>query len=207
MLEGEPHSLTLSYTRMMMSFEAFLPHPREIALIGLGGGSIAKWCHRNYPKARFTAVEINPHVIAMGKVFGVPRASRRFRVMCEDGAKFVANPPNSFDLLLIDCFTTDSLPPELCSQKFFDDCSNALAQSSLLVANLCWKKHARIIARIGKSFSGQVLVAREPYGNTIVFACKGKLLWSEKENEASMSAKLKQFERKYKLGKALAPRG
>jgi spermidine synthase len=206
MVVGKPDSLALAYTRTMMSFELFMPEPREIALIGLGGGSIAKWCYRNHPQARLTTVEINPHVIAVREAFGVPPDSQRFRILCADGAKFVANPPNRFDVLLIDCCTSDRLPPELCSQEFFDNCRQALTASSLMVVNLCWRKNTRIISRIGKSFSGQVLLSSDANGNTVVFACKGELLWSENENEVSFRSKLKKFERKHRLGKALVPR-
>lgn len=206
MVVDEPDTLALAYTRTMMSFEVFLPRPREIALIGLGGGSMAKWCHRHHPQARLLAVEINPHVIAVRKTFGVPPDGRRFRILCEDGAKFVAKPPRSFDVLLIDCCTSDRLPLQLCSQAFYDHCREAMTSNSLMVVNLCWRKDARIISRIRKSFDDQVLLSTDTNGNTVVFACKGKLLWPADENESSLQTKLKGFERKYKLGKALIPR-
>src|SRR5512132_3183095 len=47
-----PDALDLRYTRTMMGFLRFLPAPRAIAMIGLGGGSLAKFCHRYLPKAR-----------------------------------------------------------------------------------------------------------------------------------------------------------
>lgn len=207
MAVGEPDSLALAYTRTMMAFEVFMPEPREIALVGLGGGSMAKWCHRHHPQARFTAVEINPHVIAVRETFGVPPDSKRFRILCEDGAKFVANPPYSFDVLLLDCCTSDRLPRELCSQEFYDNCREALTARSLMVVNLCWRKDTRIISRIRKSFDGQVLLFTDTNGNTVVFACKGKLLWPENEDEGSLRVKLRRFERKYRLGKPMTPRG
>jgi spermidine synthase len=207
MAAGKPDSLTLAYTRTMMAFELFVPKPREIALIGLGGGSMAKWCHRHHPQARLTAVEVNPHVIALRKTFRIPPDSRRLRILCEDGAKFVAKPPNRFDVLLIDCCTSDRVPRELRSQEFYDHCSDALKARSLMVVNLCWRKDARVISRIRKSFAGQLLLSTDSNGNTVVFACKGKLLWPEDEDDVSLRSKLKRFERKYKLGRALAPRG
>jgi spermidine synthase len=177
MLVGDPGFLAFAYTRTMMSFEWFMPQPREIAIIGLGGGSIAKWCHRHHPQSRLTVVEINPHVIAVR------------------------------DVLLIDCFTTDRLPAELCSQRFYDHCREALADSGLMVANLCWQKHTGIISRIRKSFGGQVLSSSDDDGNTVVFGCKGKLLWPDDEDEASLRSRVKRFERKHGLRRAMAPRG
>ena len=207
MLAGDPGFLAFAYTRTMMSFECFKPRPREIALIGLGGGSIAKWCHRHHPKSRVTVVEINAHVIALRSTFGVPKDSPRFRILRADGAKFVAKPPHRFDVLLIDCFTTDRLPAELCSQTFYDRCRDALGESGLMVVNLCWQKHTRIISRIRKSFGDQVLLSSDDDGNTVVFACKGKLLWPEDEDEISLRSRVKRFERKHGLGRAMAPSG
>jgi spermidine synthase len=207
MVVGEPDFLALAYTRTMMSFEIFVPRPREIALLGLGGGSIAKWCYRHHAESRITVVEINPHVIAVAEAFHVPRISERFRILCDDAAKFVATPPTLFDVLLIDCFTTERLPPELCSREFYDRCHQALASGGLMVANLCGRRHRGMIARIRKSFRGQVLLSSDKDGNTVVFACKGELLWPHDEDEDSFQSKLKQFERKYGLGKALVPKG
>src|SRR3984957_20712010 len=53
MVVGKPDFLAFAYTRTMMAFEMFIPRPREIALIGLGGGSIEKWGYRHPPKGRF----------------------------------------------------------------------------------------------------------------------------------------------------------
>jgi spermidine synthase len=72
MVVNEPDFLALAYTRTMMAFEIFAPKPREIALIGLGGGSIAKWCYRHHPDTKLTVVEINPHVIAVRDMFRIP---------------------------------------------------------------------------------------------------------------------------------------
>src|SRR5437016_2304602 len=60
-----PHALDLEYTRTMMAFLLFNPEPSSISMIGLGGGSLAKFCHRYLPQARIQVVEINPHVIAL----------------------------------------------------------------------------------------------------------------------------------------------
>src|SRR5690606_38116351 len=49
----DPDALACEYTRRMMSFLLFVPDPREIVMIGLGGGSLAKFCYKNVPSARF----------------------------------------------------------------------------------------------------------------------------------------------------------
>jgi hypothetical protein len=77
----------------------------------------------------------------------------------------------------------------------------------LMVVNLCVKNHRRILSRIRKSFEGKILVFTDKDGNDVVFACKGQLLWRKNESAHSFRLKLRRFERKYGLGRALVPRG
>jgi hypothetical protein len=77
----DPVALQMTYTRMMMSFLLFHTTPRAIAILGLGGGSLAKYCHRNLPEARIVAVECNRDVLAMRGEFAVPPDDARFTVV------------------------------------------------------------------------------------------------------------------------------
>ncbi len=204
MIVDEPDFLALAYTRTMMAFEMFKPNPREIGLIGLGGGSIAKWCYRHHPQSRLTVVELNPHVIGVRDAFRIPPDDHRFQILCEDGAKFVAVTSMRFDVLLVDCFSEDHLPQELCSQQFYDNCKRSLTDSGLFVVNVCGS-YRRILARIRKTFSSQVLLSTDVDGNTVVFACKGEVLLADNENADTFRKILAKFERKHGLGRAIAP--
>ena len=88
-------------------------------MIGLGGGSMAKWCHRYLPRTDITAVEINPHVIALRDRFYIPPDDQRFRVLCENGTDYVARVTEETDVLIVDGFDINGQPPELCSQGFY----------------------------------------------------------------------------------------
>src|SRR5687768_5676420 len=46
----DPHALIAAYTRKMMAFLLFRPAPRHVLMIGLGGGSLAKFCYRHLPR-------------------------------------------------------------------------------------------------------------------------------------------------------------
>jgi spermidine synthase len=188
-----------------MAFELFKPAPRAIAMIGLGGGSMAKWCYRHHPEATLTVVEINPHVIALRDRFHIPNDDYNFRILCDDGAKFLARSFGMFDVLLVDVFGVDRLPEELCSQRFYDDCCQALTGSGLMAVNLCGKNNSRILKRVRRSFGNQVLVSPDDDGNTVTFACKGELLWPKGESPGSLQMRLRKFEKRYGLAKAMKP--
>src|SRR6266852_1895525 len=174
MRKEAPVDLLLTYTRIMTSFLKFNLLPRSIAMIGLGGGSMAKWCHRHLPHADITIVEINPHVIALRDRFYIPEDDHRFRVLCEDGADYVARTPHRTDVLIVDGFNMDGQPPELSSQAFYDNCYRALNSSGLMVVNLCGEDDEANISRICKSFSDQTFIVTSGDDDLVVFARKGK---------------------------------
>lgn len=174
-----PHSLDLEYTQTMMGFLLFVPRPSRIAMIGLGGGSLAKFCYRYLPQASIQVVEINPHVIALREQFQVPPDGERFRVIAGDGAQFVRNRATRPDVLLVDGFDSNGLPARLSSQRFYDDCHEMLQPGGMMVANLQYEhsQYQRHLDRVQRSFAGSILVVDDAQlSNSIVFACKGTAL-------------------------------
>lgn len=177
MFKADPDKLVLGYTRTMMGFLLFQPKPERIAMIGLGGGSLAKYCLRHVPDAHFTAVEINPGVIALRDKFRIPPDGPNFKVICANGAVYVRNHSELVDVLLVDGFDRDGQPGELCSAGFYDHCYAKLRDGGVLVANmLCGdSKFGTYAARIRESFDDQVVIVEaEEWGNKIAFAYKGK---------------------------------
>jgi spermidine synthase len=174
----DPYALDLEYTRTMMGFLLFHPQPERIAMIGLGGGSLAKFCHHHLPDTQIRVVEINPHVIALRDDFQVPRDSERFEVLEDDGAQFVHEHPSSCDILMVDGFDPDGLPSQLSSQRFYDSCHAMLRPGGLMVANLhaADPNYETCVDRIRRSFGDSVRIVNAhetDSSNSIVFACNG----------------------------------
>ena len=173
-----PEVLALEYTRLMMGFLLFRPEARRIAMIGLGGGSLAKFCHRHLPQAALVVIEINPHVIALRDAFHVPPDDARLRVIADDGARFVAHTGERFDVLMVDAFDAQGMPAALGTQRFYDDCLDVLAPDGMLAVNLhAGHPHFPVyLDRIGRSFGAGVLRVNDHDGsNSVVFAFKGGL--------------------------------
>lgn len=172
-----PDVLDLEYTRLMMGFLLFEPRPATIAMIGLGGGSLAKFCYRHLLNTVIRVVEINPHVMALRELFCIPPDSDRFSVLHDDGAAFVRRPPKQFDVLLVDGYDVNGLPKRLSSQRFYDDCFDTLMPGGVMVVNLHQGNHMHTlqVERIEHSFRGCIFAAHEQDGfNNIVFARKGR---------------------------------
>lgn len=171
----DPYALELEYCRTMMGFLLFKPAPRRIGMIGLGGGSLAKFCHRYLPETQVEVVEINPHVLALRDEFRIPPDDDRLTVLQGDGAIYVREAAAPCDVLMVDGFDYDGQPPTLCSQAFYDDCFDHLPPDGLLVVNL-FNHHAQydvFVDRLQQSFADQVLVVEgADVSNSIVFAFK-----------------------------------
>jgi len=144
-------------------------------MIGLGGGSLAKYCYRHLQGTEITAVEINPGVIALRNEFAIPADDARFRVVLGDGAAWVADPSSKPDVLIVDGFDADGLPAQLSSQRFYDDCFAVLTDNGIMVVNM-WKGYPHYdeyLARINNSFTGNsVIVDAQDGFNQIVLAVK-----------------------------------
>lgn len=102
MLLSQPNELAVDYTRTMMGFLLLKQNPRHILMIGLGGGSLAKFCHQHLPDTELTVIEINPLVIALRGEFQVPDDGERFHVIEADGANFMRETDQLFDVVLVD---------------------------------------------------------------------------------------------------------
>jgi spermidine synthase len=171
----DPDALDLDYTRVMMGFLLFKPRPKRLAMIGLGGGSLPKFCHRHLPGSRIEVVEVNPEVIALRDQFHVPPDSARFRVLEADGARFARERTRAIDVLIVDGFDEAGLPSELASRRFYDDCRQSLADDGIMVVNLHGEREysAACIERIRRSFGDRLLLVDSLEDcNTIVFAFK-----------------------------------
>lgn len=172
----DPDALDLEYTRMMMGFLLFMAEPQNITMIGLGGGSLAKFCYRHLPQTRILVVEINPHVIALRDEFHIPSDDDRFSVVRADGAQYVRTSTSPCDILMVDGYDSEGLPPRLCSQRFYDDGCALMRPGGIMVVNLQYshEHYAIHLDRIRRSFGDSVLVAGDKDGcNSIVFARKG----------------------------------
>jgi len=176
MLKSDPQRLVLDYTRTMMGFLLFAPKPERIAMIGLGGGSIAKYCSHKLPDTDFTAIELSPEVIELRHRFGIPQDSANFRIICADGAEFIRRESEAYDVVLVDGFDNEGQPEQLCSAFFYDNCHSALRQNGIVVINLCADdpQLESYLGRLNIAFDGRIALAEADEGeNMIAFACKG----------------------------------
>ncbi|MFL6600508.1 MAG: spermidine synthase-like protein [Steroidobacteraceae bacterium] len=185
MRHDDPDALCLAYTRKMMTFLLFNAEPRRILQLGLGGGSLAKFCYRHLPGARITVLEIDPNVLALREEFRVPPDDERFRVVQADGVAYIIDRAYRTkadggtqsertareDVIIVDACDRRGLSPTLAAPTLYASLRRRLAVGGVLVMNVCGEDREieSHIARIRGVFGERLisLPAKED-GNLIV---------------------------------------
>jgi spermidine synthase len=189
---GTPTTLEMAYTRAMMGFLLFQTNPRAVLMLGLGGGSLAKYCLHHLPLARIVVIESNPYVLAFRGEFAVPPNDRRFQVIEGDGVAFVAGCRDRYDVMLIDAYDRQGVLPSLCRREFYEDARARLLPGGVLVANLAGTSAERAVHRevVESVFGdGTLVLPVEADDDVVVFAFQEPAFeprwrWMESQAEA-----------------------
>ena len=188
---ARPNDLELAYTRSMMGFLLFHPGVRRALLVGLGGGSLAKFMYHRMPETSCVVIEVDPDVISIARrFFLVPPPDARLSIQVGDGGEYVAREGPGFDVILVDGYDGDSLVEELSSRTFFANCLKRLNAAGMLVVNL-WgsdRKFDDYLVRIEDAFpAGTLCLPAEKPGNVVAFAFRdspGNPAWRDLEARA-----------------------
>jgi len=188
---ARPNDLELAYTRSMMAFLLFNDAPQRVLMVGLGGGSLAKFIYHRLPEAASEVLEINPQVVAVARrMFEVPAGDERFTVRVCDAADFIAREGPAYDTILVDGYDGESQVETLSSRAFYAACRRRLAARGVLVVNLWGSDRAfdDCLERIESAFpAGALCLPAERPGNVIVFGFRdapGNPRWDELEARA-----------------------
>lgn len=177
-----PDRLVLSYTEQMMAWLLFL-HPakdKAIGQLGLGAGSITRFCYRQLPNP-LVVVERSPAVVRVSEqYFRLPRHAR-LSVFTQDAQAWVQQTRNwqTLAVLMVDLYDTDALGPVCDSLEFYQGCFDCLQAPGVLSVNLFGKHESfeRNLQNLKLVFGDRlVLLPPVDEGNQIVLAFKGPVL-------------------------------
>ncbi|MCL4373367.1 MAG: hypothetical protein M1360_00575 [Candidatus Marsarchaeota archaeon] len=119
-------------------WDYFMPLPSvfnkaNVLIIGLGGGTVPYQLETLYSDISIDAVEINPNMASMAKVF-LPR-SLRSRIIIANGVDFVKMASGAYDLIILDTYINARIPSEFMGSAFIQDAYKALKQKGILAIN------------------------------------------------------------------------
>lgn len=126
------------YHEIMVHPAMFLhPNPKNILVIGGGDGGILREALK-HPIRNAYLVEIDKKVIDLCKKY-IPKISKgsfsnkKVKIIIDDGAKFVRNTKNKFDIVIVD--SSDPIGPArvLFTRRFYSAIKNILTPKGIMV--------------------------------------------------------------------------
>jgi spermidine synthase len=214
---NKPDFIELEYAQQMMAGLLFLDpndkrlnqvnkksnnQPFHMVQLGLGTGALTKFAHKSFPKAKVTAIDLNPAVIVAAQVmFQLPPPNKNLEIIQGDALKYITNKKNSasIDLLQVDLYDATARGPALSSPEFYQGCFDSLKSPGVMTVNLFGnhKSFKTNIKNICNAFNNRVLVFQQVHDcNVVVMAFKGPHL---EVNWKDVIARAEYLEKKYKL--------
>ncbi len=171
-----PECPLFEYDDKLMAAAALHAEPRDVLILGLGAGSVARRLHGCLSAVTITAVERREVVIDLAlEYFGLP-ADERLQLFTAEAEQFLEAIDAQWDLLLVDLFNAVGPDPALSRLRVFDLCRSRLRSGGVLVVNL-WRnvtddfENAR--EHLRACFGPDVWYLDEEDGNTVAYAFKG----------------------------------
>ena len=122
----EPQNLYLAYVRAMMACLLFRDRVDDTLLIGLGGGSLAKFLLYHFSNSRIKTIECRRNVVTIARShFSLPQ-DPRLKIIIDDGGQYLCQRKDTlqgrFGLLFVDAFDDTGISTAVHNEAFFDAC-------------------------------------------------------------------------------------
>ena len=175
-----PNELFHEYIQRMMAWLLFV-EPDSVAQrhamqLGLGAGSLTKFCHKEL-RMRTTAIELNAQVLSACRGwFNLAADNSRMRVVLADAALEIQDARwwGTVDALQVDLYDHEAAAPVLDSFPFYSHCRRLLTAEGCMTVNLFGRalSFARSVEKISAVFGTDAVWAFKPTreGNTVVLA-------------------------------------
>ena len=180
MLMDAPTVLFHEYIQRMMAWLLFVEPStvtkRQDMQLGLGAGSLTKFCHKEL-RMKTVAIELNPQVLAACRGwFKLSADNTRMQVVLNDAAQEIENPKwwGTVDALQVDLYDHEAAAPVLDSLPFYNHCRRLLTPEGCMTVNLFGRasSFARSVEKISAAFGKDTVWTFKPTreGNTVVLA-------------------------------------
>jgi spermidine synthase len=134
----QPDRLVFEYTRMMLGALFLDPAPRDILIVGLGGGTLPHALEQLLPDADIDVVEIDPAVVRVAGQYFNFKPDARVHVFEEDGRTYVrrvGRAGKTYDLVMLDAYDHQYIPEHLLTREFLTEARALLKPGAVLAAN------------------------------------------------------------------------
>jgi spermidine synthase len=137
MLRSAPSSLALAYTQCMAGALLFSEEPGRILLLGLGGGSLAKYLLAHHPGCSINAVELRAQVVELARAFFALPDDPRLRISVSSAEHYLDTAATEAAVVaLVDIYDRSGMAPAQGLPVFFSQCRAQMAACGVLAINL-----------------------------------------------------------------------
>lgn len=186
--KSDPQRLVFNYTKLLFSGVLLLDNPKNILIIGLGGGTMSNTLQQIYPESTITNVEIDPAVIKVARLHFGFLENQQITSVVQDGRIFIKRAiiqKKQYDWIILDAFNGDYIPEHLLTQEFLQEAKSILSENGILSANTfsVSSLYAHESATYKKVFGDFYNVRNRKNSNRIILTIKGKLPSNELINQ------------------------
>ena len=175
---GDPAHLELPYAPVALTGLSVCEAPRRVLIVGLGGGTLPMFIRQYFPEAVIDGVDINPDVVDVARRFLGFREDSRMRGIVADGRKFIEETREPYDVIFLDAFGADSVPPPLSTVEFLRAVRKALKPSGVAVGNIWSREYNRLydpmVRTYQETFDELYLLEVRGVGNRILLGLPRK---------------------------------
>ena len=138
MNKRRPKEMVFAYTRMSMAGLLFNPQPRNVLVVGLGGGTVPTALHQLFPNANIDSIEVDAAVLDVAERYFGFLANDKLRAYVSDARVWVKRATQRkrrYDFVLLDAFNGEYIPEHLMTQEFLQEVRAIMTDDGLLLAN------------------------------------------------------------------------
>jgi spermidine synthase len=162
---NDPYESLIRYPDYFHLALAVRPEPESVLILGLGGGATTKRMWRDYDDIHVDTVEIDPAVVDVARTYFDLPEDERSRVFVEDARRYVQRTDETYDLIIIDAYYSDSLPYHLTTEEFLTEVDARLEPGGVVAYNVISSAEGEG----SELFRSMYRTAGEVWGNVWVF--------------------------------------
>jgi len=170
-----PAHLPSTANRAMLACLLFIDTPKQMLLLGTGGGAIARHCHNCEPTIRGYAVEQSAGILQLARdYFDFPGQQQGWQCRIGDVREYFVQDTNHYDLIILDIADPTLTPDWALDPDYLDQCRRHLQQHGVLVLNLLCRDETQFtnaLWSLRRAFDSHTVCMSVPlHSNIIVFA-------------------------------------
>lgn len=174
----KPNKVLLKYQQNLLASLYINPNPKNILIIGLGGGTLINVFIELFPNAKIDVVELNPEIVQIAQNFFSFKPNNNTNIIIDDGYNFVdsCSSDKDYDVIILDVFDKDNVPEKFFTSHFVIMLKSILNQNGVVAINTLEETKLNIVENNPYKKNFNYYFDFTDGGNKLIFASSSKNL-------------------------------